>query len=220
MKCKKRRGITEIIATLLLLAITTTGSVFLAYIVQGSGLGSVSNPLKSSIPTYALQLTGYDTRDGADLMDLGTLDNKQDNHLCTTSCGTDADNIPTDANPGTEFISIHIKNVSPESVFLKNIQVNGITHQWDEQTGGKTFDASANDVTGKYPLSGKYSILPGSGLVQKSDNKLSDDEDVLLIVKLSKDITSDISLSKPIQVSVNFGSTRASEFVILSGDTK
>ena len=220
MKCKKRRGITEIIATLLLLAITTTGSIFLAYIVQGSGLGSVGNPLKSSIPTYALQLTGYDTRDGSDLMDLGTLDNKPDNALCTVSCGADADNVPTDVNPGTEFIGIHIKNVSPESVFIKTIQVNGITHQWDEQTGGKTFDASANDLTGKYPLNGKFSIMSGSELVQKSDNKLSDDEDVMLIVKLSKDIASDISLSKPLQINVNFGSTRATEFVILSGDTR
>lgn len=220
MKCKKRRGITEIIATLLLLAITTTGSIFLAYIVQGSGLGSVGNPIKSSIPTYALKMMGYDTRDASDLLGLSTLDNVFDNKLCTASCQANADNIPTDANPGTEFIGVHIKNVSPEALFIKSIQVNGITHQWDGQTGGKMFDASANDVSGKYPLSGTFSILPESGLVQKSDNKLSDDEDVFLVIKLSKDITSDISLSKPIQVLVNFGSTRSSEFVILSGDTK
>jgi hypothetical protein len=40
-----------------------------------------------------------------------------------------------------------------------------------------------------------------------------------LVIKLSKSISTDISLSKPIQVFINFGSTRATELVIVSGST-
>lgn len=213
----KRRGLSELIATLLLLGITTAGSVFLATLVQGSGLSSIQGSAASPVsPTYSIRLTGYDTRDGADLLELNTLDNNFDGKLCTTSCSATPDNIQ--ANGGTDFIVIQIKNVSPNPVFIKNIQINGITHTWDTQTGGKVFDASTNDSSGKYPFNGKFSIVSPNG-VQKSDNKLVDDEEARLVVKLSKDISSDISLSKPIQILVDFGSVRSTEFVVLSGET-
>jgi len=213
-----RRGISELIGTLLLLGITTTGSVFLATIVQGSGLASIQGSSVTPVsPSYSIRLVGYDTRDGADLMDLSTLDNKPDKKLCTNSCSLTPNNIP--ANDGTDFISIQIKNVSPNPVFIKNVQVNGITHDWDSQTGGNIFDASADNLLGNYPLNGRFSLVSSNG-VQKSDNKIVDDEEVRLIVKLSEDFASDISLSKPIQVLVDFGGARATEFVVLSGDAK
>jgi flagellin-like protein len=214
----KRRGISEIIATLLLLGITTAGSVFLATVVQGSGLASIQGSAVTPVsPPYSIRLTGYDTRDGANLIDLNTLDNKSDKKLCTISCSLTPSNIPE--NDGTDFIAIQIKNVSPNPVFIKNIQINGVTHDWDAQTGTKTFDASADNLLGNYPLDGKFSIVSSNG-VQKSDNRIVDDEEVRLVVKLSKDIASDVLLSKPIQVLVDFGGTRSTEFVVLSGDAK
>jgi hypothetical protein len=200
--------------------ITTTGSIFLAYIVQSSGLDASANPTATVYPSYSIKLTGYDTRDASDLLEIQSIDNKFDKKLCTSSCQQFADNVPADANSGTEFMVLQIKNVSPEQVFIKSIQVNGILYSWDEQTGGKSFDASASDSSGKYPLNGKFSILQLSSLIQKSDNKLSDDEEVRVVVKLSKDTSSDILLSRPVQILVNFGSTRATEFVIISGDAK
>jgi flagellin-like protein len=214
----KRRGISELIGTLLLLGITTTGSVFLATIVQGSGLASIQGSSVTPVsPPYSIRLVGYDTRDGANLADLGTLDNKADKKLCTDSCSLAPNNIP--ANDGTDFIAIQIKNVSTNPVFIRNIQINGITHDWDSQTGGNMFDASADNLLGNYPLNGKFSMVSSNG-VQKSDNEIADDEEVQLIVKLSEDFSSDILLSKPIQVLVDFGGTRATEFVVLSGDAK
>lgn len=214
----KRRGISELIGTLLLLGITTTGSVFLATIVQGSGIAGIQGSAAAPVsPPYSIRLTGYDARDGADLMALGTLDNKHDKKLCTNSCSLAPSNIP--ANNGTDFIAIQIKNVSPNPVFIRNIQVNGITHDWDAQTGGNIFDASADNLLGNYPLNGKFSIVSSNG-VQKSDNKIVDDEEVRLVVKLSGGISSDISLSKPIQILVDFGGMRSAEFVVLSGDAK
>jgi flagellin-like protein len=215
----KRRGISELIGTLVLLMVTAAGSSFLALIVNGSGLESTSESQIAPVaPTYSVRLVGYDTRDGSDLVEITTLDNKFDTKLCTTGCQVTPDNTPN--NFGTDFIVLQIKNVSPNPIFIRNIQINGITHTWDQQTGTKTFDASINDFSGKYPLNGKFSILPASSLVQKSDNKLTDDEEIQLVIKLSKDITSDISLSKPIQVLVDFGGIKATQFVISSGETK
>jgi flagellin-like protein len=217
----KRRGISEIFATLLLLAITTVGSVFLANLVQGSGLiGVGQNPSSAAIPMYAVKIVGYDTRDGADLSEIVTLDNKFDQKFCTVSCTAFADNVPLDANGGTEFIVLNVKNTSPNPVFIRNVQINGITHSWDPQTGGKTLDASANDLTGKYPLSGKFSIIPSTGLAQRSDNMLNEDEEVRIIVKLSRDLSSDILLTRPLQIYVDFGGQRSAEFVILTGETR
>lgn len=206
---------------MLLLAITTAGALFLANLVHGSGIGSFAqNPSLATYSTYSIKFTGYDTRDGSDLSEISTLDNKFDSKLCTTSCTIFADNVPLDANPGTEFVVLQLKNASPNPVYIRNVQVNGIMHSWDTQTAGKPFDASSNDLTGKYPLSGKFSILPVSGLTQKSDNELNEDEEVRLVVKLSRDISSDISLTRPLQVYVDFGGQRSAEFVILSGDTR
>lgn len=216
----KRRGISELIATLLLLMITTSGSVFLAFIVQGSGLGSTdTNTLTLTSPTYSIMLTGYDTRDGEDLLGIATLDNEFDKKLCTTNCQTAPDDIPSD--DGTEFIALQIKNVSPNTVHIQRIQVNGISHVWDQQTGGVALDASSSaPLSGKYPTNGKFSILSTSTLIQKSDNKLFSDEEVRLVVKLSGDIGSDVLLSKPLPVHINFGGQKSTELVLMSGDAR
>ncbi|MGQ0606353.1 MAG: hypothetical protein ACT4OD_05320 [Candidatus Nitrosotenuis sp.] len=215
----KRRGISEIFATLMLLGITTTGSVMLASLVQGSGLGaSNQNPQTNNLPAYSIKMTGYDTRDANDILGITNIDNKFDKKICTTSCQTNPNNIPI--NDGTEFVVLQIKNTGPTTVYLEGIQINGVLHIWDVNSGGRTLDASANDSTGKYPLNGKFSILPASSLVQKNDNTLVDDEEVRLVVKLSKNLSMDVPLVKPMLVQVDFGGARTSDHVILSGEIR
>ncbi len=219
IKFAKRRGISEIFATLMLLGITTAGSVMLASMVQGTGLGtSTQNTQTNNLPAYSIKLVGYDTRDSSDLFGISILDNKFDKKICTISCQTTPDNIPQ--NTGTEFIVLHLKNSSPTTVYLEGVQVNGILHTWDTNTGGRTLDVSANDSTGKYPLNGKFSILPPSGLVQKNDNTLKEDEEVRLVIKLSKNLGTDIPLTKPILIHVDFGGQQTSDHVILSGEIR
>jgi flagellin-like protein len=215
----KRRGISEIIATLMLLGITTAGSVFLASLVYGSGIQNTptGESLQSS---YAIKLTGYDTRDSNDLLGISNVDNKFDKKICAKSCQTFADNVPNSASSGTEFLILQVRNVSTEPAYIKTIQINGIQHIWDSNTGGKVLDASSNDLTGKYPLNGKFSIISISNLVQKSENKIDSDEEVRLVIKLDDAMSSDIALSKPILTSVNFDGIRASENVILSGEIR
>ena len=215
----KRRAISEIFATLMLLAVTVTGSTLLASLVYGSGIQNT--PTSSSFQSsYSIKLTGYDTRDSSDLSGIPVLDNKFDKKICTISCAGFANNIPTSASPGTEFLVLQIRNVSPDYVYVKSILINGIEHTWDQTTAGKTLDASSNDFTGKYPANSKFSIIPTSGLVQRSDYRLNSDEEVRIIIKLGSTIPSDISLTKPIIASINFGGIRASENVILSGEIR
>ncbi len=218
MMMRTRRGISEVIATLMLLSITAAGSLFLANLMQGSGFGSMGANTASPVsPTYAVKLIGYDTRDSTGLLDAPTLENRFDKKLCTQSCSALADSIPQ--NGGTEFIAVQIKNVSTNSFYIKSIQISGITHVWDEQTWGVHLDASSDDSSGKYPQNGKFSIVTSSWL-QKSSNEIFPDEEVILVAKLSKDITPDIQLARPLQVLVDFGSIRATEFVVMSGDAK
>lgn len=141
-------------------------------------------------------------------------------NTCSASCATFADNVPLNTNSGTEFIVIQLRNQSPNPVYLRSVQINGISHLWDERTAGKTLDASLNDQTGKYQQAGKFSIIGTSSLVQKSDNKVNEDEEVRLVIKLSKDVSPEISLNKPIRAWVDFGSQRSSELAILSGDAR
>lgn len=216
---KQRRGISEIFATLMLLGITTAGSVMLASIVHGSGLESAAQGSQTNkLPAYVVKLVGYDTRDANDLLGITTLDNKFDKQICTNSCQTTPNNTPQ--NSGTEFLVLHLKNTSPTTVYLEGVQINGILHTWDTNTGGRALDVSTNDFTGKYPLNGKFSILPSSGLVQQNENTMTEDEEMRLIVKLSKDLVTDLSLTKPILIQVDFGGPRTSDHVILSGEIR
>ena len=216
---KQRRGISEIFATLMLLGITTAGSVMLASLVQGSGFSSGEQSRQTNnLPAYSIKLIGYDTRDSSDVYGITTLDNSFDSRLCTSGCSASSNNIP--AASGTEFVVLHLKNTSPTIVYLEGIQINNILHTWDTNTGARTLDANTNDVTGKYPLNGKFSILPAAGLIQKNDNTMMEDEEVRLVVKLSKDLSSDVLLTKPILVNVDFGGARTSDHVILSGEIR
>ncbi|WP_119571098.1 archaellin/type IV pilin N-terminal domain-containing protein [Candidatus Nitrosotenuis aquarius] len=216
---KSRRAISEIFATLMLLGITAIGSVMLASLVQGSGISSQdSNTQRNNVASYAIRLIGYDTRDSNDLLGITTLDNKFDQRICTIACNITPNNTPQ--NSGTEFVVLQIQNTSPDLVYLEGVQINNVLHTWDTSTGGRSLDASANDFTGKYPQNGKFSILSASGLVQKNDNTLSEDEQVRVVVKLSKDLSTDVSLTKPILIQIDFGGARTSDHVILSGEIR
>ncbi len=191
----------------------------LAGLIQGVGIGGqTENPQAKNFPAYAIKLTGYDTRDANDLLGIATLDNKFDQKVCTVGCSTTPNNIPQ--NSGTEFAVLQIKNTSHATVYLEGIQINNVLHTWDIDTGGKTLDASVNDFTGKYPQNGKFSILSMSGLVQQSDNTLVEDQEVRLVVKLGAGMNADLSIAKPMLVQVDFGGTKTSDSVILSGEIR
>ena len=220
----KKRGVAVVISTLLILAITATGAVLVSNMIDVSTITTVSQMPKSNIAANSLKLTSYDTRDAATLSVIPVLNNKFDNELCTDRCKAFSDNIPTSIlGDGTDFIVIQVRNKSVDQFAIQSVQINGILHNWDGKTSGITFDASTDDSSGKYPLAGKFSIIPSSNsipLTQHTSKNLNSDEEVRLIIKLSGEIQPDIGLGSPIEVLINFGSNQAAEYHILTGDTK
>lgn len=200
----KRRAVSEVIATMLLVAVTVVGGVMAMTLIgtitdEAGAFGNIK-------AKQDLQLIGYDSRDNSDLTGITVLDNKKDSptpRLCTTSCAANANNIPTHASPGTDFIVIYLHNVGLDDIFLDDLIVstNNILHEWDGNTAGVTLSTSTNG----YPLAGKYSIVDEDGtssLQQHSDTKIKGGEVVRVIIKLSSSISSNIQIDDTIPITV------------------
>lgn len=221
-KLCKRKGIADIISTMLLMGITVTGATTLTYFVNDSFVsGNLSTVSSLDTATKSIQLLAFDTRDSTTLLQLSNLDNEfGDQKLCGVSCtGVGlSDKIP--ANDGSEFVIIKIKNNSIDSVFLRNIQLNNVMHTWDPQTSDATLNTVQNlSSGGNYPHDGKFSILPNSSTVQSANNEIQSGKTVNLLIKLGPD-DQDILLNKGIRVLLNIGSIHPVEFLIESGNAR
>lgn len=221
-KLCKRRGITDIISTMLLMGITVTGASTLTYFVNDSFIsGNLATASSLNTATKSVQLLAFDTRDSTTLLQLSNLDNKfGDQKLCGVSCtGVSlSDKIPS--NGGSEFIVIKIKNTNIDSIFLENIQLNNVIHTWDFQTSGVVLNTVQNlSSGGNYPRDGKFSILPNSSTVQFVSNEIQSGKTVNLLIKLGPN-DQDISLNKGIRVFLNVGGMHPVEFSIESGNAR
>jgi flagellin-like protein len=219
MASKKRRGVAEVISTLLLVVITVVGAVVLTGFIDETfvaGSQSVISGTDTTIKT--IKLRAFDTRDGDDLMGYG-LNNRNSmtviNVLCRESCSASPNTNPT--SDGSDFIVIQIENQAVGSIFLKNIYLDKVNHPWDPNTASQTLDETAMTSSGGvFPLDGRFSIIPAdSGSTQKS-NEIKGGEIVNLIIKLDT-VNEDIDLSKTMRVQLNIGKNSLSEFLIESG---
>ena len=216
MKDMKRRAISDVIATLLLLGITVAGAVLVTAFFQGNSAfrPDASNPGTQSA---SIKITGYDTRDGSDLSGIDVLDNFLDDptpFLCTSSCNTDPNAMPAAAAAGgTEFIVLTVRNQGMSKVNLQNVEVNGIDHSWDASTSGIL-------STGNYPAAGKFSIISTSGIIQSSTNELQSNAEARLVIKLSDDISQDIDINQPIRTRITTNLLDPSATIISSGGVR
>ncbi len=221
----KRKAVSEIIATTILLAITVVGAVMISVMLQntlgsaGSGFNSAS--LEAQLPP-AIKMTGYDTRDGSSLFGISGFNNYPNSELCTDSCAGINDATP--ASGGTEFIVIRIKNEGTDPYSVKNILINDMEHLWDNTTTGPLCLSSCTPSP-VFPGDGKFSIMLASDVTKtlRNTNAISSGEEVLLIIKLNDKLVMsgtnpDVSLNTPLIVEFT-GSLNAPTFVILSGDT-
>ncbi|MEX0640995.1 MAG: hypothetical protein WD018_05360 [Nitrosopumilaceae archaeon] len=224
-----KRGVSEIISTMMLLVVTVAGAVIFANFVQDGFFQINQNPSSES-RIDSIQLTGYDTRDSSELIDIVSLNNDFNQMLCTkgdsVQCSVTAltaDNIPSAS--GTEFIVLKIRNMNVNSIFLHNILINNIEHTWDETTKNNDFDGSVTGIPGiTYPKAGKFSIIPTAEkpnpVKQKETNEILGDEEVRVIIKLSNNISQDIEMWDSVRILVNFGGPNPAEFIVSSGDAK
>ncbi len=215
---KKRRAVSDIIATLLMVVITVAGGIVVLNFVQTTDIIQSTETISSEEASISIKITGYDSRDSSNLSGISTMANLLDQKLCTTSCISTQNNIPS--NTGTEFIVLNIRNDGAGSAYLGSIFVNNILHTWDSTTATKTLDASINPVGGSSPRDGQYSIIPPSTLTQESSTEIKTGNDRRIVIKLSASIASDIDLSSAIRIIIDAGRADPFNFVILSGSTQ
>jgi len=224
---RKKRGVSVVISTLLVLAITIVGAMSISNLMSTSLLTTVNDTPKQIIMANSMLLVGYDTRDGDYLSNISDFENLYDNKLCTASCAGSPFALPL--NGGTDFIVLHLWNKNTAEVPIRNIQVNGIVHTWDLQTRNVPFDPDiATAVYPSYPEEGKFSIIYHSGslgLIQNGTETMAGDKEKRIIIKLSPQVegklpSQDVGLGEPLQILVKIGDELPAEFVILSGDIK
>jgi FlaG/FlaF family flagellin (archaellin) len=222
---QKRRAVSQIIGTMMILAITVAGAVFLSTLMSNEFFAVDQNPVAEA-RIDSIRLTSYDTRDSIELTNIPNLNNNFDQMLCTTDvigeCTiTSVDNLPV--NGGTEFIVLQIRNMNINSVFIHNILINNVGHTWDESAVGDLVLTSDIGSGGNYPHAGTFSIIPVENDVpikQIATNLIPGDGEVRLVIKLSGDIPQNIGMWSSLRVLVNFGGPEPAEFIILSGDAK
>lgn len=229
-KFHKRRGVSETIGTLLILAVTVLGAVFVANFVRDGFFSEDQNPSTVEQRANSIKLTGYDTRDSDTLIDVVSLDNDFNQMLCTNGDSAQCTVTPITANnipslSGTEFIVLKVRNMNVESVHLQNILINNVGHTWDDGTANNAFDASVAGVAGiDYPMAGTFSIIPApekpNPTRQNTSNEVMGDEEVRVIVKMSNSIPQDIAMWDSLLIHINFGASQPAEFIVLSGDAK
>ena len=199
------------------------------FLQDGFFAGVNQNPSGVESSSDSIQLTGFDTRDAKELINVNKLDNEFNQILCAK--GNDAkctmnpnpDAIPSD--DGTEFIALQLRNMNTGSVFLKNVQVNNELHEWDSGTAGNELKAQNNfDAGTKYPRAGFFSIIPSPDRPNNSEKQFASqevlgNEEVRIIIKLSEDV-SDIKMWDSMLIVVNFGGSQPAQFIISSGDAK
>ena len=221
-KISKKRGVSVVISTLLVLAITIVGALSISNLMSTSALTTVNQTPKAIIAANSVLLTAYDTRDGPTLFNIANFDNNSTNFvLCTTSCaGIDEDKTPL--NDGTDFIVLQLWNKNTNPIHVKSINVNGVPHIWDTATRNNLFDPtiSTNPSSGEFPKAGMYSFLNKTSLTQLSSQQVDGDREVIIITKLNPAFPTDLALGKPLQITINIGDVKPAEFIILSGDTK
>lgn len=221
---RKRRGVAEVISSLLLVVITVVGAIILTNFLDESfvsGSQAVASSTDSAIKS--IKLRAYDTRDGSDLFGYNLHNEHITNpELCRESCnpanGGSINNIPT--NNGSEFLVFQIENRGVNPIFLKNIFLDNVNHHFDSATAGVDFLAVAPLAGGVYPSDGTFSILSDDGTLPQLDNQIVGGATVNVIIKLHSDLnTPDIELGKTMRVELNIGKNSLAEFLIETGDT-
>ena len=221
---QKRRGVAEVISTLLLVAITVAGAVILTSFIDESFVsGSLAVTSGTDTTIKTIRLLAYDTRNGDELM--GSVDYSLNNRqtvvadqLCRIGCALDPNTIPTDG--GSNFMIIQIENRGINPIFVKNVILDGVDHTWDSTTANTPLNFVAGPPSGDYPLDGQFSVLPSDTTeTTQGTREIAGGQAVNLLVKL--DTTNpDIQLSKTVRAQVNIGENTLADFLIETGDAR
>ena len=201
-KLQSKRAVSDIIVTLLLVAITVVVGIIMFGIVKDTGIAEsvtseVSNPLGFE---GGVKLIAYDARDGSDLSGITAIDNTLE--------------TPNTALKDGEQIIIEISNEGIASIFLNDVIVNEVSHTRDMTVTGNAVEASE----------GKFLIIersnPDSGSPQiKTTNEINGGTSVRLIIGLDNDL-SDIDINDAIRIKIDATGFDLQNFIITAGHAR
>ncbi len=191
-KIQSKRAVSDIIVTLLLVAITVVIGIVIFGIFQNSGVtesvtSEVAQPLTFE---GGIKLSAYDARDGANLMGITSVDN---------SVTTDGELITG------EHVVLKITNNSPNSIFLDSVIVNEVSHTFDT-----SLPPSAN---------GRFSILNStSGTTPFSTPEIPGGQSARVVIKLGS--ITDIAIGKVIRIGLDTTTFDLQNFIITAGNAR
>ena len=193
------RGVSEIIGAIILLALTVTIGLAVFVLVNTSEVTSFVTSERGSLNPNVipkLKITGYDTRDDAELYGITEIENQLSgggsvDDLCAFSC----------ADGATEYIILRVRNDGDIVVEITGVSINEVEHTWH--------DASSNAFGGStLPGSGEFIIISGFGtgsLIQEITSFLPEASEKRLVIRLDHDDANlpNIALNENIRVIIN-----------------
>ena len=202
----KRRGVSEIIVSLLLMAITVIGAVMVFGVFQGSGVTENISGLAGSTQSEqkaSLQIIGYDTRNSSNLAGLN-IDNTVGTTtiLCALSC----------VSGTTDMIVLQIRNAGTEEFSVDHVSINEVTHTWSGANSGQSISSFP-------PSAGTFKILPSTATTISSTQTIHAGNDATLVIRLSGTL-SDVLLIDTMRVLVNPSSGEPAFYIIPAGGIK
>ena len=205
---RKRRGISEIIVSLLLMAITVIGAVMVFGIFQGSNVTENISGLAGSTKSEqrpSLQIIGYDTRNSSTLSGITSLDNilGTTTVLCALSC----------VSGTTDMIVLQIRNTGTEEFSVDHISINEVTHTWSGVGSGQ-------GITTSLPSAGTFKILQTSPATTISSTQtIFAGSDATLVIRLSGTLP-DVLLIDTMRILVSQSSGEPVLYIIPAGGIK
>ena len=202
---QSKRAVSDIIVTLLLVAITVVVGIIMFGIVKDSGIAESVTSEVSEPLTFegGIKISAYDARDGLDLMGISGIDNDS-----PTNSELDA---------GQEFIVLKISNNNPNSIFINDVIVNEVSHTWDSTTTTALTTTPSNF--------GKFIIIPGDSTspldtTPRSSAEINGGTTVRIVVELSSSISPDIGLNEAIRVKIDATGFDLQNFIITAGHAR
>ena len=195
----KNRAMSDIISTMLLVAITIVGGVTafaLFNSIEITQLGGDPEFESGAITNRAVKLMGFDTRDGANLAGIAVIDNS----------------LPVDvgALTGGEFIVLRVRNLNFDDVIIDIVNVNEEPHVLD--LDGHTTLSSASNL----PDEGEFNIVPLDSTTFLAPAIIPGGQDATIIISLEDDLA-DIGLTESIRILIGSPNFDSLQFLVPAG---
>ena len=199
----KNRAMSDIISTMLLVAITIVGGVTafaLFNTIEITQLGGDPEFESGATTNRAVKLMGFDTRDGKLLggIELGA---------------TDIDNTCCDGLTTGEFIVLRVRNLNFDDVIIDIVNVNEEPHVLD--LDGHTALLSASNL----PDEGEFNIVPLDSTTFLAPAIIPGGQDATIIISLEDDLA-DIGLTESIRILIGSPNFDSLQFLVPAGGIK